>query len=52
MFTGKRPWHPLSDENITFKVHIQKPPVLKPPYPAPNSISVKRCKLIISKIFT
>lgn len=40
MFTGKRPWHPLSDENILFKVHIQKPSVLKPPYPAQKSISV------------
>ena len=22
MFTGKRPWHPLSDETILFKVHL------------------------------
>ena len=35
MFQGKRPWHPLSDETILFKVHIdgkQK----KPFYPAQN----------------
>ena len=31
MFTGKRPWHPLSDQNIVFKVHILQES--KPPYP-------------------
>ena len=34
MFTGKRPWHPLSDENIMVKVHIEQKQQ-KPPYP-PN----------------
>jgi serine/threonine protein kinase len=36
MFTGKRPWHPLSDQNIVFKVHILQE--TKPPYPT-NYIS-------------
>ena len=32
MFTGKRPWHPLSDEGIMWKVHIEMKQK-KPPYP-------------------
>ena len=38
MFTGKRPWHPLIDNQILFKIHIQKSS-LKPPYPQLNTIS-------------
>jgi serine/threonine protein kinase len=32
MFTGKRPWHPLTEQNIMFKVHIEMKQQ-KPPYP-------------------
>ena len=38
MFTGKRPWHPLSDQNILFKVHIECKEK-KPPYPTNHQIS-------------
>ena len=35
MFMGKRPWHPLSDETILFKVHIDQLQK-KPFYPVTN----------------
>jgi serine/threonine protein kinase len=35
MFTGKRPWHPLTESNIMVKVHI-KGDQKKPPYPSTN----------------
>lgn len=36
MFTGKHPWHPLSDEKILYKVHIECKQK-KPTYPSPIS---------------
>jgi serine/threonine protein kinase len=33
MFTGKRPWHPLSEGTIMYKIHI-KGEEKKPPYPS------------------
>ena len=37
MFTGKRPWHPLKDEAILFKVHLSNESEKKPSYPLPIS---------------
>lgn len=37
MFTGKRPWHPLKDEAILFKVHLSSDSEKKPSYPVPIS---------------
>lgn len=33
MFTGKHPWHPLTEENILYTVLIEAKQ-LKPPYPS------------------
>lgn len=34
MFTGKQPWHPLSEQQIVYKVHIEGKQQ-RPSYPTP-----------------
>lgn len=38
MFTGKRPWHPLNEQNIMYMVHIANT-AKKPDYPKNKKIS-------------